>query len=250
MPSATGLPASSCRRPVRRRRARRAVRGAGGFAGTIGVRAEVAGLWEMRARFYVPHLGRFISPDPWPATLPGPATLNRYAYALNDPIWLVDPSGLFCWTGNNDAGKCRGVRDVAKRVSGPLQNVSTVFTAVSAVAVGLTVVCPPCAVATLPIAGSLQTIAAVSRGIAVTAGGISALAECTASGSITSFNCVKAVAGEAVGYVGGKFVSTRIAGLAERAVLKVAPGAVGEFGAGIFDVFLQGTSRAVDVITK
>src|SRR5439155_24213508 len=90
------------------------VQGAGGFAGTVGVRAEFAGLWDMRARFYDPRLGRFISRDPWPATLPGPATLNRYAYALNDPISLLDPSGLFCWTGKNKEGKCRGLHDVAE----------------------------------------------------------------------------------------------------------------------------------------
>ena len=119
------------------------VAGALAFAGTVGVRAESAGLWDMRARLYDPQLGRFISRDPWPATLPGPATLNRYAYALNDPISLLDPSGLFCWTGKSAEGKCRGLRDVAHSVAKPLEVVSTVATVVAVTAVGLTVVCPP-----------------------------------------------------------------------------------------------------------
>lgn len=44
----------------------------------------------MRARFYDPALGRFISEDPV-GTAGG---MNLYAYANNDPINLWDPSGL------------------------------------------------------------------------------------------------------------------------------------------------------------
>ncbi|MGH3115806.1 MAG: RHS repeat-associated core domain-containing protein, partial [Gaiellales bacterium] len=88
-----------------------------GFGGALGVREEVGGLLDMRARFYDPTLGRFTSPDPWPAYLPEPITLNRYQYALGDPISQVDPYGLFCLTGKNDKGKCRGLKDVADRMA-------------------------------------------------------------------------------------------------------------------------------------
>jgi len=48
------------------------------------------------ARSYVNRLARFSSPDPLGGWLSNPQSLNRYAYALNDPVNLKDPSGLFC----------------------------------------------------------------------------------------------------------------------------------------------------------
>jgi RHS repeat-associated protein len=62
-----------------------------GFAGHPAV--DELGLVNMGARLYVPGLARFASPDPYVA-VPGGAGLNRYAYALNDPLWLTDPFGL------------------------------------------------------------------------------------------------------------------------------------------------------------
>jgi RHS repeat-associated protein len=52
---------------------------------------EGNGLYFYRARYYSPVLGRFISRDPLGFTGSGP---NLYAYALNNPANLVDPSGL------------------------------------------------------------------------------------------------------------------------------------------------------------
>ncbi|MEL6545190.1 MAG: RHS repeat-associated core domain-containing protein, partial [Myxococcota bacterium] len=46
-------------------------------------------LYNMRARWYSPELGRFISSDPL-GPVDGP---NTYSFALNDPINLSDPSG-------------------------------------------------------------------------------------------------------------------------------------------------------------
>jgi RHS repeat-associated protein len=48
------------------------------------------GLYYMRARYYDPDLGRFLSEDP--AGIAG--GLNLYAYAHNDPVNSRDPSGL------------------------------------------------------------------------------------------------------------------------------------------------------------
>ncbi len=51
-------------------------------------------LYDFRARFYDPNLGRFLSPDPaWDPTR-GVLALNRYAYALNNPTRYTDPLGL------------------------------------------------------------------------------------------------------------------------------------------------------------
>jgi RHS repeat-associated protein len=49
---------------------------------------------HMNARVYDPDIGRFLSPDP---TVPGahnPQAFNRYAYAFNSPLNLVDPDGF------------------------------------------------------------------------------------------------------------------------------------------------------------
>jgi RHS repeat-associated protein len=47
------------------------------------------------ARSYINRLGRFASPDLMAGFSDNPQSLNRYAYAGNDPINLTDPSGMF-----------------------------------------------------------------------------------------------------------------------------------------------------------
>ncbi|MGH6931102.1 MAG: RHS repeat-associated core domain-containing protein [Dongiaceae bacterium] len=62
--------------------------------GFIGERHDdETGLIYLNARYYDPVLARFIQPDPLDPTLPG-VDVNRYAYAGNNPIGNVDPSGL------------------------------------------------------------------------------------------------------------------------------------------------------------
>jgi RHS repeat-associated protein len=55
--------------------------------------AEVELLY-LRARYYQPEVGRFVTKDPWDGNLQQPATLNAFVYATNNPVNLVDPSGL------------------------------------------------------------------------------------------------------------------------------------------------------------
>ena len=50
------------------------------------------GLYDYNARYYDPHLGRFISPDWLDPDLPGVGT-NRYAYCENDPVNKSDNNG-------------------------------------------------------------------------------------------------------------------------------------------------------------
>jgi len=52
------------------------------------------GYLYLRARYYDPTLGRFISKDPLVKSAPGSQGYNRYAYVTNDPTNAVDPSGL------------------------------------------------------------------------------------------------------------------------------------------------------------
>jgi RHS repeat-associated protein len=54
-----------------------------------------AGLLYLRARYYDPQLGRFLSRDPFPGLAAIPQSLHPYAYAFNNPVNLVDPSGEF-----------------------------------------------------------------------------------------------------------------------------------------------------------
>jgi len=55
--------------------------------------AEVELLY-LRARYYQPETGRFITKDPWAGDLWQPNTLNRYVYVTNNPVNLVDQRGM------------------------------------------------------------------------------------------------------------------------------------------------------------
>ncbi len=55
--------------------------------------AEVELLY-LRARYYQPGTGRFITKDPWGGDVWRPGTLNRYVYVRNNPVNLGDPTGL------------------------------------------------------------------------------------------------------------------------------------------------------------
>ncbi len=69
---------------------------------------EETGLLYLRARYYDPELGRFITVDPYLGRMDEPVTQNRYIYVHNNPLLFVDPSGLekacsqlsgSCWDG-------------------------------------------------------------------------------------------------------------------------------------------------------
>ncbi len=50
-------------------------------------------LLYLRARYYQPATGRFITKDPWLGDVWRPGTLSGFAYVTNTPVNLVDPSG-------------------------------------------------------------------------------------------------------------------------------------------------------------
>ena len=51
------------------------------------------GLYYLRARYYDPSTGRFMSPDQVPFAAQQPLRSNRYVYSISNPIRYVDPSG-------------------------------------------------------------------------------------------------------------------------------------------------------------
>ena len=65
----------------------------------------------MNARYYMPQVGRFISPDTIVPESGNPQSYNRYAYVQNSPVNYIDPTGH-----NRDCGMgdpiCNGDRSV------------------------------------------------------------------------------------------------------------------------------------------
>lgn len=58
---------------------------------------DETGLYFYSARYYDPEIGRFVSADVFVQDLGDPQTLNRFAYAGNNPVLYIDPSGHFFW---------------------------------------------------------------------------------------------------------------------------------------------------------
>lgn len=58
----------------------------------------------MNARYYLPEVGRFISPDTVVPEPEEPQSYNRYAYSLNNPVRYTDPSGHMHFAGEQFGG--------------------------------------------------------------------------------------------------------------------------------------------------
>lgn len=65
--------------------------------GFTGEWTDVTGLVYLRARYYAPWDGRFVGRDSFSGLEEIPATLNYYAYGLNNPVSYVDPGGALPW---------------------------------------------------------------------------------------------------------------------------------------------------------
>jgi RHS repeat-associated protein len=74
-------------------------------------RDSESGLDNFGARYFTSQMGRFMSPDPLGGHLEDPQTLNRYAYARNNPVSLTDPTGLdsylTCTHTDQNASTCQ-----------------------------------------------------------------------------------------------------------------------------------------------
>jgi RHS repeat-associated protein len=60
--------------------------------------AHMGGLQKVGVRWYDPAIGRFLQKDPWPGSPYAPLTLNRYGYCVNEPVQMIDPSGMILET--------------------------------------------------------------------------------------------------------------------------------------------------------
>jgi RHS repeat-associated protein len=63
--------------------------------GYTGETADANGLIYLRARYYNPMDGRFVSRDTWDGDEYQPITYNKWTYANANPVMYVDPSGMF-----------------------------------------------------------------------------------------------------------------------------------------------------------
>nr|WP_246628073.1 RHS repeat-associated core domain-containing protein [Paenibacillus oenotherae] len=54
---------------------------------------QSAGLQYLRARWYDPSMGRFISKDTYEGQIDNPLSQNLYTYVENNPLIYTDPSG-------------------------------------------------------------------------------------------------------------------------------------------------------------
>jgi RHS repeat-associated protein len=78
------------------------------------------GLVHMNGRVYDPAIARFLSPDPVVTSPFNRQDLNRYSYAWNSPLSVVDPTGLeevTCLHGPH--GRCAGVTVTGLRDRSP-----------------------------------------------------------------------------------------------------------------------------------
>lgn len=159
---------------------------------------RVTGLDYMRARWYDPSTGQFLTVDPLTQV-----TTQRYAYAADDPIDNVDPTGL-CWGPTCWSAETWGDIDL---VAGGI--------ALAATGVGLAA---DIALTTDAVASSaglfegLATASSVSAQVAGYSGVGSTLidgVQCVAG--VSAQSCFGAIAGAAGGYYG--FVGGNIKGL-------------------------------------
>jgi RHS repeat-associated protein len=60
------------------------------------------------ARYFASSMGRMLSPDPLGGSLANPQSLNKYAYALNNPLVNTDPTGLYVC---KDSADCSSQQD-------------------------------------------------------------------------------------------------------------------------------------------
>ncbi|KZE54406.1 hypothetical protein AV540_26370 [Brevibacillus parabrevis] len=63
-----------------------------------------SGFYYLRARYYDPKMGRFVSEDTYKGQVDNPLSLNRYTYTHNNPLRFVDPSGHVVEEGTGGIG--------------------------------------------------------------------------------------------------------------------------------------------------
>jgi RHS repeat-associated protein len=107
------------------------------YVGQYGVMDEGNGFYYMRARYYDPQNGRFISEDP--IGLGG--GINQFAYASDNPVNRIDPHGLFdnplpnLPTFSDSFTNSKFIAPVVDIVAGSIETGGAVATGVAAVVI-------------------------------------------------------------------------------------------------------------------
>jgi RHS repeat-associated protein len=65
--------------------------------GYTGEYTDASGMVYLRARYYSPVQGRFVSKDVWEGNYNNPLSLNRWGYVEGNPINYSDPSGYYTY---------------------------------------------------------------------------------------------------------------------------------------------------------
>jgi RHS repeat-associated protein len=81
------------------------------YVGQFGVQAEPFNLVFAARRYYQPAQARFLSRDIAIPSLNNTQALNQYPYSLNNPITLIDPSGLSGQRDGRVLGEATGSSD-------------------------------------------------------------------------------------------------------------------------------------------
>jgi RHS repeat-associated protein len=79
------------------------------------------GFVYLRARYYDPVLGRFLSSDDYPWFITHPETINRYVYVAQNPVNQVDPSGnIICTWKRGDGNVCDVIKHLDPKAQPPV----------------------------------------------------------------------------------------------------------------------------------
>lgn len=130
-------------------------------------------LLYLRARYYDPTIGRFLSRDPVAGFTANTQNLNQYTYCYNNPVGLTDPSGRIVWLPVivGVAAAIGGVANAVHYWTTTPENLrdfgglASAF-GIGAGATGLGAVAAALVVPLLPVAGLSVGAAAVVTGIA------------------------------------------------------------------------------------
>jgi len=74
-------------------------------------------LQYLRARYYDPNLGRFVSVDPFEGIPSQPRSRHRYIYGNGNPVTFEDPSGLSAIGGTQELGLVGKIQNILNRIN-------------------------------------------------------------------------------------------------------------------------------------
>src|SRR5437667_2080353 len=124
------------------------------------------GFYYFGGRFYDPAMGRFITQDSSPGVREDPQSFDRYAYARDNPLKIVDPNGHDWWSGlaNAVTSFASAVTNAWNSLPPPVQTV-IVVAAVTAVVVATGGAAAPAILAGAAIMGGVNAGISVASNV-------------------------------------------------------------------------------------